>query len=151
MPNRKVHAAVGVMSSVGVAAVTLNGQELSPWQAGLELIADGVAGHITSALPDRIDRPMSPSHRAAAHSMTAGVAVGVYALSHVPSFQTICRTKAREFERMRMTSQDLVQTAILFLAEAGLYVASGIAVGAPVGYASHLALDMTTPSGLPLA
>lgn len=150
MPNRETHETVGVIAGVATAAFTMHGQELEPWQAGLELVAAGFAGSVTSAIPDRIDRPTSPRHRASAHAVTTGAAIGMVSLSHVTNFQANCRTRAREVAQRRAASTDLVGSALLFLAEAGLYVASGLAAGAPAGWLSHLALDMGTPSRLPL-
>jgi len=102
----------------------------------LAAVAGGALGGIFgSRLPDTIEPATHPRHRSTAHSMM--VAGGGLLVAHeaVPSFLDGWRS-GRTF----LTPGERVLGAFM----------RGAAIGAPAGYASHLALDATTPAGLPI-
>lgn len=105
--------------------------------ADVVVVAAGGAlgGRLGSALPDIIEPATSPHHRSTGHSLAVG---GLVAGKGVPAVATWKRDLMR-------TSPPNDQAARMLRLFAG-----AMAVGAPVGYVSHLALDATTPKGLPL-
>jgi hypothetical protein len=83
MPNRDVHLPVGAVSGAAYATYHAWGQ---PGPYVLAEAAGGLVGGIGGGLlPDWIDTPCSPRHRAEAHSMSITGTVGYYINQQLPS------------------------------------------------------------------
>ena len=136
MPNRQTHGIVGLATG-GVTALWL-AQTQSRAEQALELLGGASAAWVAARLPDLIDLPTSPNHRSIGHSAllyTGGVAASAKTLS---SWQHTWRERSEEAKQ----SGDSLSWFLW-------RVLAGMPWGFVAGYASHLALDMCTPKGLP--
>lgn len=148
MPNRNVHWPVGAVTGAGYATYMANGQCSSHIIAE---VAGGVLGGIGGGLlPDYIDAPVSPRHRAEAHSVALTGAAGRYLSSQLPAWQTSLRAQAGHYAQMRSLATSPFAQFLYWLLELACRFTSGVVAGFLAGYASHLVLDALTPSSLPL-
>lgn len=148
MPNRNVHWPVGAVAGAGYATYMANGQRSSHVMAE---VAGGVLGGIGGGLlPDYIDAPVSPCHRAEAHSVALTGVAGGYLSSQLPAWQASLRTQAERYAQMRSLAASPCAQFFYWLLELAFRFASGVLAGLLAGYASHLVLDALTPSSLPL-
>ena len=136
MPNRNVHVPVGIAAAYAVKYY-LHDKD-SPISLA-EFIGLGLGGYCGGRAPDIIDPPTSPNHRAIGHSILAAGGGTIAVATKVKSIESYCKNQAR----MAYEQNDLLLQQLWLLA-------SGFSVGIIAGYASHLLLDSTTPSGLPL-
>jgi hypothetical protein len=92
MLNRDVHLRVGAVSGVAYAAYHAWGQH------GPYVLAEGAVGLVGGIggglLPDWIDAPCSPRHRAEAHSMSVTGTVGYFINQQLPQWQANLRAEA---------------------------------------------------------
>ena len=148
MPNRDVHFHVGAVAGGGYALYMSYGQ--ASWHVVAET-AGGVLGGIAGGLlPDRIDTPSSPWHRAEAHSVAITGVAGRFVSEQLPDWQASLRRQADRYALMRAQSPSPLQQFFLWLAEWACRFLAGAIAGLLAGYASHLVLDALTPSSLPL-
>jgi len=148
MPDGRTHAIVG--SAAGAFyAVTRN-----PGQPGghllLEAVGGAFGGYFGAKLPDALDPPNSPGHRAVGHAVIpAGYAA--YSLPDVlAGWQAGLRRRAALCAQASAQAQVPLQAVCCSLLEALWRFLAGFLVGLYAGYVSHLALDATTPGFLPL-
>jgi membrane-bound metal-dependent hydrolase YbcI (DUF457 family) len=143
MPNCDYHRPVGATVGFGASlALALSAKSPRP---GLEAVAGWFGGWVGGALPDIIDPPTSPRHRAIGHGiLTAclGLTFSVVKLRH---WQTALRQQA-DADTARAVAEG---RWFSFRATVG-YILTGFLAGVIAGYLSHLAADAFTPSGLPL-
>jgi hypothetical protein len=93
MPNCDVHGRVGAVVGGSYAAYRAWGQ---PGPHILTETAGGVlGGTIGGLLPDWIDAPTSPRHRAQAHSMAITGTLGYHMNEQIYSWQTWLRSQAK--------------------------------------------------------
>lgn len=148
MPNRDVHLQVGAVSGVAYAAYHACGQ---PGPYILAEAAGGLVGGIGGGLlPDWIDTPCSPRHRAEAHSMSITGTVGYYVNQQLPQWQANLRAEAQRYAQLRAASTSVLPQIGYSALELIFRFLSGLLAGLLAGYASHLALDSLTPSSLPI-
>ena len=148
MPNRDVHLPVGAMSGATYAAYHAWGQ---PGPYVLAEAAGGLVGGIGGGLlPDWIDTPCSPRHRAEAHSMSITGTVGYYMNQQLPQWQANLRAEAQRYAQLRAASTSVLPQIGYSALELIFRFLSGLLAGLLAGYASHLALDSLTPSSLPV-
>jgi hypothetical protein len=148
MPNRDVHLRVGAVSGAAYAAYHAWGQP-SPYV--LAEAAGGLVGGIGGGLlPDWIDTPCSPRHRAEAHSMSITGTVGCYMNQQLPQWQANLRAEAQRYAQLRAASTSVLPQIGYGALELIFRFLSGLLAGLLAGYASHLALDSLTPSSLPI-
>lgn len=148
MPNHDVHWRVGAASGGGYALYLGYGQP--PWHVMAETAGGAFGGFVGGVLPDRIDTPDNPWHRAEAHSMAiTGVAGRVVSL-HLPEWQATLRLRADELAARRAQSALPIEQLFLWVAEYVCRVLAGFIAGVLAGYASHVTLDFFTPMSLPL-
>lgn len=148
MPNGDVHFRAGAVSGAAYATYHAWGQ---PGPYILAEAAGGLVGGIGGGLlPDWIDTPCSPRHRAEAHSMSITGTVGYFMNEQLPNWQASLRNEAQRCTQLR-------EAAPFFLPQIGhgaleyiLRFLAGLLAGLLAGYASHLALDSLTPSSLPI-
>jgi hypothetical protein len=148
MPNRDVHIPVGAVSGVAYATYHAWGQ---PGPYVLAEAAGGLVGGIGGGLlPDWIDTPCSPRHRAEAHSMSITGTVGCYMNQQLPQWQANLRAEAQRYGQLRAASTSVLPQIGYSALELIFRFLSGLLAGLLAGYASHLALDSLTPSSLPI-
>jgi hypothetical protein len=148
MPNRDVHLPVGAVSGAAYAAYHAWGQ---PGPYVLAEAAGGLVGGIGGGLlPDWIDTPCSPRHRAEAHSMSITGTVGYYMNQQLPQWQANLRAGAQRYAQLRAASTSVLPQIGYSALELIFRFLSGLLAGLLAGYASHLALDSLTPSSLPI-
>jgi len=107
-------------------------------------IAGGYAG---AALPDIFEPATSPFHRSLFHSWTFATGGAVATPTGVKKLKTYAEQRVMHYELRRAMDPAngfWYVIAILFWK----YVVQFV-IGLIAGYASHLALDATTPMGLP--
>lgn len=148
MPNRDVHIPVGGVSGGAYAAYRAWG--LSGPQLLVETAAGVIGGFGGGMLPDAIDAPLCPRHRAAAHSVSVTGAFGYLLNQGLPEWQESLRNQGQHYGHLRAASTSVVPQIGYGLLELLCYFLSGALAGLLAGYASHLALDSLTPSSLPI-
>jgi hypothetical protein len=148
MPNRNVHLPVGAVSGAAYATYHAWGQ---PSPCVLAEAAGGLVGGIGGGLlPDWIDTPCSPRHRAEAHSMSITGTVGYFMNDQLPNWQASLRNEAQRYALLREASPSLLPQIGYGALEFILRFLAGVLSGLLAGYASHLVLDSLTPSSLPI-
>jgi hypothetical protein len=148
MPNRDVHVRVGAAAGGGYALYMSYGQPAGHVVA--ETAGGAFAGIVGGVLPDWIDTPSSPWHRAEAHSMAITGFAGRFVSRELPSWQALLRGQADHYATLRAQSTLPLQQFFLWLAECACRFLAGAIAGVLAGYASHLTLDVLTPRSLPL-
>lgn len=133
MANRRAHQVVGTGVGIAWATYCARGQEDD--NQALEVFGGAVAGFIGGRMPDILDRPTHPGHRDVAHAVAPVGTIASWYFVNLDGWQESLRAAACEYGGIM---------EVLFR------VAAGAVAGFGVGYLSHLALDATTPRGLPL-
>lgn len=137
MPNKYVHRPVG--AGAGYAASFYCSKGLPARERNIEAISAAVGGYLGAAAPDWIDPPTSPNHRSAGHSIFIAGGGLTYAAIELNAWRSSLKAQADAAFKCGKIGQ-----GYLFL------IAAGAVTGFVAGYLSHLALDATTPRGLPL-
>ncbi len=146
MPKRKEHLAVGIIAGLGVGLATaVLVEKRDRW---LHVVTCTLSAGVGARLPDVMEPALSPNHRGVAHSVAAGVGVGVLmrARHHARCLELAleCDRRAAALQRDSPQWGAEVRGARLWrLAAAAL-------LGLLAGYASHLVMDGATPRSLPL-
>jgi hypothetical protein len=148
MPNHGVHWPVGTVSGGAYALYMGYGQP--PWHVVAETAGGAVGGFVGGVLPDRVDTPDSPQHRAEAHSMAITGTIGWILKDNLPEWQSWLRSQADKIAVMRAHNTSALHQLLLGLAEYLCRFLAGLIAGVLAGYASHLALDFFTPMSLPV-
>ncbi len=143
--NRNVHTPAGVVLAAVQVLTEADPAALPP----AELAGRLVGGALGSRLPDVIDPPTHPGHRGVGHAVVPAVIAALLILRYAPGLQDTLRS---EVNAVRARAEQLPEDARwpYQLSAAALEFVLGLSTGLPVGYVSHLALDATTPAGLPL-
>ncbi len=146
MPNRRTHVAAGV--TAGLVATLLTAQDEPGPDRIVEVLGGMIGGYLGGRAPDLLDPPLNPCHRGVAHG---GLAVLTLLLAELEAWRQRCRSAAREYEaRAAVLPPGSTQRGDLIFQALLHRFAAGFATGLKAGYASHLALDLCTPRGLPL-
>jgi len=148
VPNYDVHGPVGTASGGAYALYMSYGQP--PCHVVAETLGGVLGGLAGGVLPDRIDIPDCPRHRAEAHSMAITGTVGWFVKENLPEWQTWLRSQADHFATLRAASITGVHQFLYLLAEYFCRFLAGLIAGVLAGYASHLVLDFFTPMSLPI-
>ncbi len=148
MPDRNVHAWTGSIAGGALALHRTYGR--SSEDSFPEIVGGTLGGLLGGMMPDELDPPISPNHRALAHS--AGVAL--LALPRLEGllsgWEGHLRHLADEVRACRGWQKSDLAKILLGLLEILLRIAAGIASGIVAGYSTHLILDGLTPKSLPL-
>ena len=150
MPGRRVHTVVGAMTGGTVAA--LRARELGGAEFLAEMIGGVIGGGIGGRFPDWLEPASTPNHRGACHGAVAGGLIATVGLARFSEYQADCRQRAAD--ATRRAASHLPGCPVRQRAEweaMAWRFGAGLLMGVAVGYLSHLALDATTPKGLPLA
>lgn len=148
MPNRDIHL------YAGAAAGTLYSGYLAWGQPQRHILAETIGGTVGGIggglLPDWIDTPCSPHHRAEAHSLSLTGTLGYVIKDQLPAWQDSLRRNAEYYSQVRAASPALLSQIGYGILEFLFRFLAGALAGLLAGYASHLALDSLTPSSLPI-
>jgi hypothetical protein len=147
MPNLDVHFQVGAVVGGGNALYMSYGQPT--WHVVAETAGGLLGGIAGGLLPDHIDVPSDPWHRAEAHSVAITGMVGLFVSEHLADWQALLRSHADHIAMMRTQSPGPLQEFLLWLGECACRLLAGAIAGVLAGYASHLLLDTFTPRSLP--
>jgi hypothetical protein len=147
MPNRDVHGPVGAVSGGACALHELWAVAVACGRGDSRGAVGGFAGGV---LPDEIDTPEHPRHRAEAHSMALTGTIGWILKENLPEWQSALRAQAEQFAMMRAQSESPLLQILFWLAEYFCRFLTGLIAGVLAGYASHLTLDFFTPMSLPV-
>lgn len=148
MPNRHVHRRAGAVA--GLAYATYRAWDQPGPYLLMEATGGLVGGVAGGLLPDCIDTPCSPHHRAEAHSVSITGTVGSLLNDQLPAWQATLRDNAYQYAQLRASSPSLLPQIGYGLLEILFRFLAGALAGLLAGYVSHLALDSLTPSSLPI-
>jgi len=148
MPNHNVHWPVGTASGSAYALYMSYGQPT--WHVVAETLGGALCGYAGGVLPDRIDTPDSPHHRAEAHSMAITGTAGWILKENLPEWQSQLRAQADRLAMMRAQTTSALHQFFFWLAEYFCRFLAGLIAGVLAGYASHLTFDFFTPISLPV-
>ncbi len=138
MPKRNTHLTVGVMVGAGAALCTLVSIPEDD-RSGWILIGGALGGAVGAAMPDVIDLPTGPNHRAIGHSISVNGVVALPAIELAGSLFDLCMSRAKD---AKGRGDEL--TEVLW------QMAAGAVWGMLAGQLSHLVLDSMTPRSLPI-
>ena len=146
MPRRRTHTVVG--TALGGAAGLLTASGLPEEQRAIHVAFAAFGGFIGGQLPDVIEPALSPNHRGAFHSVGA---LGLTGLAWLADWQGDCHARANGCDaRAGAAHLTEAQKSDERFKAFWWRALAGFSVGIIAGYASHLALDATSPRGLPL-
>jgi hypothetical protein len=148
MPSRPIHVVTSTPAGAGYAFYKAHNQ--NDLNNILEAAGGAFGGYFGGILPDLLDPPLHPGHRALAHGflpVAAGAAVWNQGLD---GWQAGLRQLANEQGYRRSQSTDPIAAAWYAFAEWALRLLSGFLAGFGAGYITHVALDFRTPCCLPL-
>lgn len=148
MANRPYHDGFGALAGSVTAAYCARSE--SSENLLIECAGGALFGMLGSRLPDVFDPPTHPNHRSLGHGALQCTSAITWAGTHVPEVQATLRAEAARLAEAGARSNSDLERCAYLMAELGLRILSGAVPGALAGYASHLALDATTPKGLPL-
>ena len=148
MANGEVHKFVGTLAGTGFAYYAARNQpDIS---RVIEALGGAVGGFVGGKLPDVFDPPLHPRHRSVAHAIVPlGVAAHQCA-RYLQTWQETLRRFAQNEAALKTQSQDPLERIWHSMLEFAYRLISGAIAGLIAGYASHVALDAVTPSGLPV-
>ena len=148
MSNRDIHWMAGAAAGGGYAAYLTWEQ---PTEDVVAETAGGlIGGAIGGLLPDWIDAPTSPRHRAEAHSIAILGTGGYFLRDLIPSWQSSLRCQAESYSQIRQASAEPLDRLWYGFLEFLCRLIAGACAGLLAGYSSHLALYFLTPASLPL-
>jgi hypothetical protein len=147
MANRKTHAIAGFAS--GAVAAGYSARDLGPEYLIPEIISGGIGGMLGGIAPDVLEPAIHSWHSSVAHSGASGL-TGAIATKQCATLQKQCRLESQHHDQLRHASENdwtrFWHAMISFL----WLLLSGLIVGLPAGYLSHLVLDAASPRGIPL-
>jgi hypothetical protein len=154
MPSRDIHRPVGAVAGAGYSAYHAHRRYRRHPAPAVPVVAETIGGFVSGwlggALPDWIDPPTSPNHRNFGHGIATVAGAVAWTADFVLDLQEKLRAQADSLEANRWRLQSDAERTLSALAELFLRLFAGMLNGLIAGYASHLVLDMCTPSGLPL-
>lgn len=147
MPRRDKHLEIGItLALILVALLILTDEDQK--RSLLELIGAALGVLVGALLPDILEPATTPRHRKTCHSVA--VLAGNGALIVTPpaamlKWRESLRRRAAQFRAQReaLPPEHPGRTE-LWLYQVGCHVLSGISIGLPVGYVSHLMADSKT-------
>jgi hypothetical protein len=149
MPNKPIHLATS--GSAGLVFAYMNAPaEGTGFDRFLETTGGSLGGALGGLLPDVFDPPCHPHHRSLAHGVLPVVAGAGVWVGGLAGWQVSLRNQADAFALKRLNSVDPLMAALYGFVEMALRVLCGAVAGFGAGYLTHVALDFTTPCGLPL-
>jgi membrane-bound metal-dependent hydrolase YbcI (DUF457 family) len=147
--NGGVHKAVG--AGVGIAAVAVfRSIEKSKPLGILELAGGAVGGMIGASLPDILEPATSSYHRGPAHSMAFSSGIVYGAIKGLGEIRASLDKKAAELQYKSEKADDWLMSLLYQIGAWAVEFITGALTAVVPGYVSHIALDATTPRGVPI-
>ncbi|MCD4706135.1 MAG: metal-dependent hydrolase [Candidatus Sabulitectum sp.] len=143
MSNKKKHITVGIAAGTSVSLIKqISLKELNL----LELLCSGFGGCLGGILPDLIDPPTSPNHRAFGHSPMILIFLVVVTLYIVHQLEKDWSNRVKATDHFHGIGYDCWEETVdsPYLKKA----ITGFFTGLCSGHTSHLALDSKTPAGI---
>ena len=147
MPDYPTHVAIGAPSGLVCAAV--NSLNQSGFNVGLEALGGWWGGTAGAVLPDILDPPNHPGHRAIAHGIVPVGAACLFWAGNLRSWQDGLRRSADQHHVQQVSAQNPLAALGHLLAEWFLRFLAGFVAGFGAGYISHIILDSATPRCVP--
>jgi uncharacterized membrane protein YeaQ/YmgE (transglycosylase-associated protein family) len=148
MPNRAEHVSAAVPVGIAFSLYKAHGRN----QSGIlwEALGGGVGAVAGALLPDLVDVPSCPNHRAMAHGFATAGVLAYGAWKYLDDLQDSLRAEARQhaLEKLGPSAPSLALWHGLL--EIFLQILAGALAGFVAGYISHIALDFGTPRSIPL-
>lgn len=148
MSNGKVHRVAGLAAGASYATIRASAQPAGP--RVIETAGGALGGLFGAKLPDLIDPPTHPGHRSVGHGLIPVGLTGYAVYRRLEGWQDHLRRTADWHSNMLAYVSDPWERFKHWLMAHLCRLAAGALAGFIAGYASHLALDAFTPSGLPL-
>jgi membrane-bound metal-dependent hydrolase YbcI (DUF457 family) len=136
MSNREDHDFAGAIAGGLSTLIAAKLQGRNP--TGAELLGGVLGGMTGSSIPDYLEPATSPHHRQFAHSAFFTTALVATAGQGAVTMQANMIVRAAQIEQTDPVGAFLLR------------MMAGFAPATVAGYASHIALDATTPMGIPL-
>jgi len=147
MPNRAVHVLTSGLVG-GAYAFKQAGSQAGP-AAALETLGGLGGGYLGGRLPDLLDPPDCPNHRARAHSLLVGGVLIDLCQGQLEAWQRTCRDWAEKLTaRKAAAAPGSPEAFLLGVAEVACRLLAGFLAGLLAGYLTHLGLDALTPASL---
>jgi membrane-bound metal-dependent hydrolase YbcI (DUF457 family) len=146
--DAKKHRAVGIAAGAGIAITTHRAE--NTLELIIEALAGAAGGALGAKLPDWAEPAVSSWHRGPIHSLAVtGTTMltardGIRQLDHnvqqhIAALRRKQSTAVTPEERQQQMLEILVWLAVVAFCK-----------GVAIGYLSHVAMDATTPRGIPL-
>ena len=148
MPNRSVHAGVGI--PVGIGAAAFCARRETPEAMIVEAVGGALGGLAGALLPDVIDPPSHPNHRGLAHGAVPIGGLAYVSAKNLETMQKQLRAHANRYAFLKQTAVSPGLSVWYGFLEILMRVLAGAIAGFIAAYASHVILDFTTPRSLPL-
>lgn len=152
MARRQEHVLVGVAASALIGCTQI--QAASPPKAFAEMLGVLAGGYVGSRTPDILEPPTQPKHWGVAHSVSTGIVLLALTKEVGPQLHGALREIGETCFRWQgewAADGSELASVVCCLSALALYGLAGFTVGFPVGYLSHLGLDMKgCKSNLPL-
>lgn len=148
--NGKTHRTVGTAGGALIAFLRTNpADEL--WKRIVETFGGALGGNLGARVPDWLEPALHPNHRSTIHSIGVGTKVLMTAAGTMTAWEQSCRDRAYYFAALRNAPETVgIDWLKCLVGEFFWRLAAGLASALSFGYGSHLALDATTPMGIPL-
>lgn len=147
MPRLVEHLGHGRTVGAGAAAYMARDQHLAA--LACEVMGGAMGGMLGARLPDILEPPVSPHHRAVAHGVLPVASAAIAVVQKMPERQADLRAMAAEQLAMARRADSTLEEVLRFLVAAGLHVIAGVLPGVVAGYVVHIAADAQTPRGVP--
>jgi membrane-bound metal-dependent hydrolase YbcI (DUF457 family) len=148
MANFKEHQTIGGLVGVGAALVCAQGQP--PLLALAEICGGWIAGQHAGTWADAAEPATSSHHRKFCHALAPTAYATTLFFQQVDSLQTSLRSQAQACFQLAATTNDGLQQFVNVAAGLLLHAAAGAVPAVPASYISHIALDASSPRGVPL-
>jgi hypothetical protein len=115
-----------------------------------ETLGGWFAGQHAGTWADVAEPATSSHHRDSCHALLPTAYAATLAFQRVDSLQRVLRARAQEFFQFAVGTNDGVQQVANIAVGLLLHVIAGAVPSVPASYISHVALDASTPRGVPL-
>jgi len=147
MPSAKVHGPVGALLGA-VNALRLSEGQPDGYRL-VETLSGAFFGGTAGIMPDRLDPPDHPNHRAGGHGAAQTIALTYLAHKVTPLVQEKLRGIATSLFDEAQLKPEGFERSMCQVGGICYLILSGALPGITAGYASHVALDAFTPKSIP--
>jgi hypothetical protein len=148
MANFKEHQTIGGL--VGGTAALVCARNQPPLLILAEIYGGWLAGQHAGTWADVAEPATSSHHRDFCHALAPTAYGATLVLPQVDSIQTSLRSQAQACFQLAATTNDGLQQVVNIAAGLLMHVVAGAVPAVPASYLSHIALDASSPRGVPL-